>query len=85
MAWQGSPDVSVGETEEFFAKACFDSDKRTGDPADCRWFLNWYDDEPRGKVFRELLVEVTRALVALDYVEEHGEPLPCGPEPDYFK
>lgn len=53
---------TVGEVETFFAKACFDADQRLGDPAACRFFLNWFDDTPRAEMRRELLAEVELAL-----------------------
>jgi hypothetical protein len=41
--------VTTGALEEFFAGACFEADNRTGEPAACRWLLNWWDDaEPVG-------------------------------------
>jgi len=61
-AWQGDGLETVAEVEEFFARACFEADQRLGEPAACRWFLNWFDDTPRGDVFRDLLTEVTRTL-----------------------
>src|SRR4051794_37938917 len=60
--WQGEGLESVGEVEEFFAKACFEADQRLGEPAACRWFLNWFDDTPRAEMRRELLAEVELAL-----------------------
>ncbi len=62
--WQGEDLNSVGEVEEFFARACFEADQRLGEPAACRWFLNWFDDSPREVMRRELLVEVEHALAA---------------------
>jgi len=53
---------TVGEVEEFFAKCCFDADQRLGEPAACRWFLNWFDDTPRDKMRVELLEEVERSI-----------------------
>src|ERR1044072_7729236 len=59
--WQGEQDENgvpletVGEVEEYFAKACFEADQRLGGPAECRWFLNWFDDTPREEMRRELL------------------------------
>ena len=32
--------------------------ERLGEPAACRWFLNWFDDTPRDQMRRELLAEV---------------------------
>ena len=60
--WQGEGLESVGEVEEFFARACFEADQRLGEPAACRWFLNWFDDTPRPEMRRELLAEVELAL-----------------------
>lgn len=60
--WQGGDLVTVGQVEEFFARACFEADQRLGEPAACRWFLNWFDDTPRDVMRRELLAEVERAL-----------------------
>lgn len=52
----------VGQVEEFFARACFDCDQRMGEPAACRWFLNWFDETPRGSMRNQLLAEVQRQL-----------------------
>ena len=54
----------VGQVEEFFARVCFEADDRLGEPAACRWFLNWFDDTPRDQMRRELLAEVELALAA---------------------
>jgi hypothetical protein len=56
--WQGDRLSTVGEVEEFFARMCLEIDQRLGEPAACRWFLNWIDETPRGKMRRELLAEV---------------------------
>lgn len=60
--WQGEAIESVGHVEEFFARACFEADQRIGEPAACRWFLNWFDDTDRDEMRGELLAEVERAL-----------------------
>jgi hypothetical protein len=60
--WQGEGLESVAEVEEFFARMCFEIDRRLGEPAGCRWFLNWFDETPRADMLRRLLVEVKRAL-----------------------
>ena len=60
--WQGDGRETVGEVEEFFALACFEADKRLGEPAACRWFLNWFDDTPRDEARGLLLAEVNREL-----------------------
>lgn len=54
--------ASVGKVEEFFANACFQADQRLGEPAACRWFLNYWDNEPRDRMRAELLPEVKREI-----------------------
>ena len=54
--------ATVGECEEFFARACFEADSRLGEPAACRWLLDWFDDTPRAEMRRDLLGEVEREL-----------------------
>lgn len=55
---------TVGQAEEFFARLCFEADQRLGgEPAACRWLLNWFDNTPRNEMRRELLAEVELALV----------------------
>jgi hypothetical protein len=60
--WQGDGLETVGDVEAFFAKLCFEADKRLGEPAGCRWFLNWFDETPRDRMRADLLIEVERAL-----------------------
>src|SRR5437763_1066796 len=60
--WQGDGLETVAEVEEFFARTCFEADQALGEPAACRWFLNWFDETPREEVLRELLAEVNREL-----------------------
>lgn len=60
--WQGDGLETVAEVEEFFARMCFEIDQVMGEPAACRWFLNWFDDTPRDEMRRELLIEVQRSL-----------------------
>lgn len=66
--WQGDHIESVARAEEFFARTCFEVDQRLGEPAACRWFLNWFDETPREEMRRHLLVEVSRTLA-----QRHGE------------
>jgi len=61
--WVGDGLETVGEVEEFFARLCFETDCRLGEPAACRWFLNWFDETPRPVMRRELLAEVQRVLM----------------------
>ena len=76
--WQGDALHTVGEVEEHFAKCCFEADQRLGEPAACRWFLNWFDDTPRSEMRRELLAEVELALADRILVDDlppaHHEP-----------
>ena len=60
--WQGEGLDTIGRVEEFFARMCFEIDKSLGEPAGCRWFLNWWDESPRDEVRRELLAEVHLSL-----------------------
>ena len=60
--WQGDGLETVAEVEEFFARMCFEIDRRLGEPAACRWFLNWFDDTPRDQMRKDLLAEVQRSL-----------------------
>jgi hypothetical protein len=68
--WQGDGLETVGEVEEFFARMCFAIDQRLGEPAGCRWFLNWFDETPRDEMRRLLLGEVMHALTERRLAEE---------------
>src|SRR5437773_12426778 len=48
--WQGDGRETVAEVEEFFARACAEADLLLGEPAACRWFLNWFDETPRDEM-----------------------------------
>ncbi|HXG12948.1 MAG TPA: hypothetical protein VNK04_24535, partial [Gemmataceae bacterium] len=65
--WHGEGLKTVAEAEEFFARICFEVDQKMGEPAACRWFLNWFDDTPRDEMRRLLLAEVNRTLA-----QRHG-------------
>lgn len=60
--WQGDRLETVGQVEEYFARLCYDADRRLGEQAACRYFLNWFDDASREDMRRELLAEVEWAL-----------------------
>lgn len=60
--WQGDGLTTVGEVELHFANVCFLADQRLGSPAECRWFLNFWDDTPRDELRREMIGEVKLAL-----------------------
>ncbi len=72
--WQGDGLETVGEVEEYFARACFEADKRLGEPAACRYFLNWFDETPRDEMRRQFLAEVNRALAHRLAAESQREP-----------
>lgn len=74
--WQGDELETVGQVEEFFARLCFEADQRLGEPAACRWFLNWFDDTPRAEMRRELLAEVERTLAERIPIERATTPAP---------
>jgi hypothetical protein len=77
--WQGEGLETVAEVEEFFARMCFEIDQRLGEPAACRWFLNWFDETPRDDMREQLSSEVHRALAQRrsaedgDAIEADGE------------
>jgi hypothetical protein len=71
--WQGEDLETVGEVEEFFARACFEADERLGEPAACRWFLNWFDETPRDEMRELLLAEVHRALAQRRSADDGAE------------
>ena len=56
--------ATIGEVEEAFAQVCFGIDREMGEPAACRWFLNWFDETPMSDVRQALLMETMRALSA---------------------
>ena len=72
--WQGDGLETVAEVEEFFARVCFEADQALGEPAGCRWFLNWFDETPREEMRRQLLAEVVLALKARGVFDEAGLP-----------
>src|SRR3954468_12278617 len=71
--WEGDGLETVAEVEEYFARMCFEIDQRLGEPAACRWFLNWYDETPRDEMRRVLLAEVNRAVARRQGGFEDGE------------
>jgi hypothetical protein len=61
--WQGDQLGTVGQVEEAFASLCYGADQRLGEPAACRYLLNWIDETPRQEMRQALLVEVLLALI----------------------
>jgi hypothetical protein len=61
--WQSEGLHTVAQVEEFFAKVCFDASSQLGDPTAIRYYLNWWDEQPRDVVRQQLLIEVDLALI----------------------
>lgn len=65
--WKGFDNVdTIGKVEEWFARLCYDADQRLGEPAACRYLLNWWDDYPRHYVRKLMLEEVEYNLKERD-------------------
>jgi len=75
--WQTDDLKTVGQVERFFANLCYEADQRLGDPAACRWFLNWFDETPRAEMRLELLAEVELAIAARAALVPSQEVTPC--------
>lgn len=61
-SWQGDSLEYVADVEERFAQICYDTDQALGEPAGCRWLMNWFDETPRQEMIAQLLPEVELAL-----------------------
>lgn len=61
--WLAGLSNKVGDVGEAFARACFEADKRLGEPAACRYFLNYWDDTPRRIAFKETLEILEDVLI----------------------
>lgn len=61
-AWQVDGLGTVAQLEEEFSLMCFEADQAMGEPAACRYFLNWYDETPREEMRREMLAEIDLLL-----------------------
>jgi len=60
--WKADGIETVGGVDEFFNQTCKSIFDRTNLYSASRALVNWFDDNPRAEVFRELLPEVERAL-----------------------
>jgi hypothetical protein len=60
--WQVLKLRTVGEIVESFADVCRKADEALGEPAAVRYFLNWWDDNPRHFVRTLLLAELDGEL-----------------------
>lgn len=72
--WRGEGLESVGAVTDYFGELCYAADRRLGGPAAVRWFINWFDDTPRGEMIWELVeevqLEIDRRLAAHRATEE---------------
>lgn len=65
--WKASEtDGTVGDAEKQFAECCYQADLILGEPAACRFLLNWWDDTPRAEAIAVMLAEVERELSRRD-------------------
>lgn len=60
--WKGWLLQTIGEIEEAFSQVCYDCDYQIGEPAACRWFLNWWDDSDRTVLRVEMDYEIKREI-----------------------
>ncbi len=61
--WQSGEGLdTVAEVEEFFARACFEADQLIGEPAACRFFLNFWDETPWKELVQLFLPELEKEL-----------------------
>ncbi len=68
--WLGDGLKTVDDVQEFFSRVCFEADQRLGEPASCRFWLNWFDETDRHAMrqtmFAELAFNLGRRWAALD-------------------
>ena len=60
--WKGDELTGWDEIEAFFTMCCWKVDQTFGEPASCRYFLNWVDETPRDQMRNELLEEVKKTI-----------------------
>ncbi len=70
--WKGDGLYTVGECEEYFARLCYEVDKKLGEPAGVRDLLNFWDrwdtgaqkmihtGDVRARVLEEVLLELEK-------------------------
>lgn len=68
MGWDEERKL-VGQVEDFFARLCFEIDKRLQEPAACRYFINWFDDTPRNQMREKLAQEIRYNICAVGMVD----------------
>lgn len=60
--WVGGGLRTAVEVHEAFGAACFHCDQFIGTNSASGWWCHWWDANPRGEVFAELLAEVRQQL-----------------------
>lgn len=50
--------TTVQAVQDYFAESCYRIDMAMGEPAACRWLLNWFDNASRDEMRAALLAEV---------------------------
>lgn len=60
--WQGDSLKTVKEVEEFFARLCYETDKKLGEPGGCRYFINAIDEWTRKEMRVKLSLEIRENL-----------------------
>lgn len=73
--WKGDGIAHVGDLSAYFARLCFEADQLLGEPAACRWFLNWWDETPRHDAREGLIFEVERTIADRATCPLCGKPL----------
>jgi hypothetical protein len=58
----GAGAVTVEDVQNGFGRMCLEADRRVGEEAACRWFLNYYDEAPWALVREGLLAELDREI-----------------------
>jgi hypothetical protein len=54
--------TTVGEVEEFFARTCYEVDKRIGCPSGVVALIGWWDSTDRAEAFAALALEIEAEL-----------------------
>jgi hypothetical protein len=62
VGWKVLGLSTVGEVEEWFARTCYEADKRLGEPAGIHHFLTWFDRTYREEMRKLLAKEITNNL-----------------------
>lgn len=61
--WKGEGQDTVAALTAYYENLCTTADTLLGEPGICRFFLNWFDETPRGEMRKQLLAEVGRELM----------------------